>query len=643
MRNMRRRGALRMLFVTCALLLVGSTTSAAPQPGRVHLTTVGDFTSSTRAGAVLDAINTADSDLTVALGDLSYGTTGQEQAWCDFVTSRVGAGYPFELLSGNHESNGQNGNINDFSACLPNQLPGMVGTYGRQYYVDVPAVDPIVRFIQISPALPFPDSTWSYAAGTPRYTWTEQAIDGARADGVPWVVVGMHKPCISVGQYTCEPGADLFNLLLSEKVDLILSGHEHAYMRSHQLSLGAGCATFAPGTFDADCVIDSDDAFTQGRGSLAAVVGTGGVELRNIDNADPEMPYFDATSGLNSNPTYGALDVTATADTLSGSFLRGAGGTFTDAFSISRNTTPNTPPVASFTANCTNLACGFDGSASSDADGTISSSAWDFGDGSPAGTGTSPSHSYAAPGTYTVRLTVTDNGGATGTTTRSVDVTAPPGPTVYVSDDFSRTVGGGWGAAPTGGAWTVTGTASNYAVNGAAGTIISPAGSGRQTNLTGVSAPSADAVISFGLDKVANGSGSYLSTHARRVTGKGSYAAKAQVTSTGSVTLALIQTNSAGAETVIQAPTTITGLTYAVGDKLSVRVQAVQTSPTLTTVRAKVWKTGTTEPTAWQRSITDSTVGLQTAGHLAFSSYVSSGSTVGPVTIAVDRLVVTAP
>ena len=48
------------------------------------------------------------------------------------VTAGIGAGFPFELLSGNHESNGENGNINDFSACLPNQLPGLVGTYGRQ-------------------------------------------------------------------------------------------------------------------------------------------------------------------------------------------------------------------------------------------------------------------------------------------------------------------------------------------------------------------------------------------------------------------------------------------------------------------------------------------------------------------------------
>src|SRR5918998_3636550 len=148
---MKRRGFLHALVLAILLLLLGTHVSAAPQPGRVHFTAVGDFHNTSNTSSVLNAINTADSDLTVALGDLSYGTTGQEQAWCDFVTARVGAGYPFELIAGNHESNGLNGNINDFSACLPNQLPGVVGTYGRQYYVDVPADEPLVRFILISP------------------------------------------------------------------------------------------------------------------------------------------------------------------------------------------------------------------------------------------------------------------------------------------------------------------------------------------------------------------------------------------------------------------------------------------------------------------------------------------------------------
>jgi PKD repeat protein len=80
--------------------------------------------------------------------------------------------------------------------------------------------------------------------------------------------------------------------------------------------------------------------------------------------------------------------------------------------------------VASFGSTASGLSVAFDGSASSDPDGSIASYAWDFGDGST-GSGVRPSHTYAAAGTYTARLTVTDNAGATGTTTRQVAVTAP--------------------------------------------------------------------------------------------------------------------------------------------------------------------------------------------------------------------------
>jgi MYXO-CTERM domain-containing protein len=55
----------------------------------------------------------------------------------------------------------------------------------------------------------------------------------------------------------------------------------------------------------------------------------------------------------------------------------------------------------------------FDGSASSDSDGTIAAYAWDFGDGSTA-TGATAAHAFAAAGSYFVRLTVTDDDGATG-------------------------------------------------------------------------------------------------------------------------------------------------------------------------------------------------------------------------------------
>jgi hypothetical protein len=54
----------------------------------------------------------------------------------------------------------------------------------------------------------------------------------------------------------------------------------------------------------------------------------------------------------------------------------------------------------------------FDGSGSSDVDGTVSRYDWDFGDGtSLADGGPSPAHTYAVPGNYTATLIVTDNEG----------------------------------------------------------------------------------------------------------------------------------------------------------------------------------------------------------------------------------------
>ncbi|WP_187437953.1 PKD domain-containing protein [Actinomadura decatromicini] len=83
--------------------------------------------------------------------------------------------------------------------------------------------------------------------------------------------------------------------------------------------------------------------------------------------------------------------------------------------------TPNQAPTAAFTANCDALNCSFNAAGSSDEDGTIASYAWDFGDGKD-GTGATPQHAYEQAGTYTVKLTVTDNRGGTGTKTQDVTV-----------------------------------------------------------------------------------------------------------------------------------------------------------------------------------------------------------------------------
>ena len=612
--------------------------SAEPEPVSVRFSAAGDYAASANTTAVLNTVNALDDDLHLALGDLSYGTAGNEQAWCDFVTSKVGPGYPFQLLSGNHESNGQNGNINDFAACLPNQLPGAIGTYGRQYYVDVPAAAPLIRFVMISPGLTFaPNQVYDYSAGSSRYQWTAQAIDNARAAAIPWVVVGMHYPCISAGSYGCDGGSDLFNLLLSKKVDLVLSGHEHTYQRTKQLGLSSGCPRLTPGTYDADCVSDPDSSLVKGAGTVAAIVGTGGHYLYDINSSDSEIGYFAATAGANQNPTWGVLHVSATLDSLAAQFRRASGGTFADSFTITREiSAPNSPPVAAFTSSCSDLSCAFDATASSDPDGTIVHT-WDFGDGS-SGSGATPSHTYAAAGSYQVTLTVTDDRGATGSATRVVTV-AHPARTVFALDQFSRTVAGGLGSAPTGGSWTLSATAANYSVADGWARITTAAGANPAASLDGVSASSVDLRTAFGLDKQPAGSGLYVRPVARR-TSAGAYNSVARVTNTGAVTLELKRAY-AGGEASLLAPTVISGLTHRVGDTLNLRLQVVGSSPT--TIRARVWKAGTPEPAAWQRTVTDSTTGLQTAGSVGVSSYLSGSATNGPVVLRIDELTATAP
>ena len=107
----------------------------------------------------------------------------------------------------------------------------------------------------------------------------------------------------------------------------------------------------------------------------------------------------------------------------------------------------NQSPVAVIagapTSGIAPLNVSFDGGSSSDADGSIVSYAWNFGD-SATGSGVTTNHTYSAPGTYIARLTVTDNQGASNSATTTVQVNAAPpalptAPTNLVAGTVSKT------------------------------------------------------------------------------------------------------------------------------------------------------------------------------------------------------------
>lgn len=315
----------------------GPRPTSAPSAGEtVHFTAQGDIGISSGAKKVLDVVAGLKPQFNLALGDFAY-KAGFEQEFCDMVTGRLGGEFPYQLVTGNHESDGRDGDIGKYVQCLPNRLPGLQGEYGTQWRVDVPEQNPVVRFILVSPGIDFADGQpLDYSRDSERWRWTVDAIDDAKSRNIPWTVVGMHTPCLSVGNYDCQAGQEFTNMLIEKKVDLVLSGHDHVYQRTHQLAAGGACQELVPASFTAGCLADTGASMARGSGTVFATVGVGGVGLYNVKTDDPEMGYFASTSGKNQDPALGTLDVTATPEELAARFVPADGYTFTDSFTLRR-------------------------------------------------------------------------------------------------------------------------------------------------------------------------------------------------------------------------------------------------------------------------------------------------------------------
>lgn len=106
--------------------------------------------------------------------------------------------------------------------------------------------------------------------------------------------------------------------------------------------------------------------------------------------------------------------------------VAGCGGGGSDS-NLSSAPPPNQPPVASFDATPDNgpapLLVSFDASNSTDADGTLTTISWDFGDGA-SDSGVTTTHSYLTAGTFTAVVQITDNNGASATTSQQISVLA---------------------------------------------------------------------------------------------------------------------------------------------------------------------------------------------------------------------------
>src|SRR3989344_735265 len=354
---------------TPAPLVSTATPIPTNAPGSFTFGAAGDIGGRTyRGGVVLTEVAKNNLNFFLALGDLSYNHVTPESAWCDFVKGYVGSSFPFELVAGNHEDSGPDGNIINFANCLPNRISGMVGKYAREFYFDYPQSLPLARFIMISPGLDFSDDSegyYSYSSGVHR-TWLVNAIDSARAAGIGWIIVGKHYPCIVMG-LGCDSGTEVMNLLLEKKVDLVLEGHKHGVQISKLLGkAGSSNCVSSPSFYPSVCIVNSTTSsgrtYTKGQGTIFYMVGSGGASLTSFDLSDPEQVYFARWSGSSFNPTHGFAKINVTSNRLQVDFIKapvtaanGGGGNFSDSFAIAPSSSPNASPSPTRTPTPTPL------------------------------------------------------------------------------------------------------------------------------------------------------------------------------------------------------------------------------------------------------------------------------------------------
>ncbi len=339
--------AIAIALSLCSLLSVHITgleepsKTSAPGSGTIVFASGGDHTNNSIFQAALDSLGATGLDFYFAVGDLGFTGVGNERSWCENIRAKLGSSFPFQLLSGNHDQDGSaDGWIGNYVQWCPDHM-NSTGTYGSQYYFDYPKTSPLVRVIALPADITVFGMTYDYFAGSPEYVWVSDTIDDARANGIPWVIVGMHKVCITTGPKSCEISTDLYGLLIDKKVDLILHGHVHTNERSKQLSC------IIPYSYDPNCIVDdgSDNHYPKGFGPVVIIGGPMGQGSRAVDTLDPEANYFAKLEG----GTYGFYKFTVTTNSIDAEYVS-VQGSYTDSFTIGSTNQPFTVTVNPKTA-----------------------------------------------------------------------------------------------------------------------------------------------------------------------------------------------------------------------------------------------------------------------------------------------------
>ena len=277
-----------------------------------------DFMSAAEGARIVDQVEARDPLMHLHLGDLSYaninplpGTRGP--AWERFLANnaRSARSRPWMPIIGNHEIEAGMGPVGLRAYEGRFRLPGNGSRRQIGHWYAFTAGS--VRFVALNA------EDWAYQLGGDQYlhgysggeqrSWLEHQLrEARRTPGIDWVVVLVHHPVVSAAD---QNGGDLgirrgvLDLLAAHDVDLVLSGHDHDYERSHVLGAAEpGNATMRPRVVRRS---GTENVDVRG-GFVHLVLGGGGTKLptSSYDASDArgqQAPVFVAPRSLTAGGT----------------------------------------------------------------------------------------------------------------------------------------------------------------------------------------------------------------------------------------------------------------------------------------------------------------------------------------------------
>lgn len=298
----------------CGVTADGVLETAPPRGTQsVHFAAVGDSgTASSTQVAVGNRIIAANPEILLHVGDTAYdnGTAAEVQSKFFAPWASLFAQVPFYVALGNHEYNTDQARPTLDSLELP------VNDRGSERYYSFDRGH--VHFVALdSNCVRGYTATESSCKQADMLAWLEADLT---ANAQPWTVVFFHHPPWSSGDHASAPLVrDAFGPSLERHgVDLVLTGHDHDYERSHPM-------------------IGTRVAGAGERGIPYLVIGTGSAKLKA-----PSIAKQPEWSAVRRSDTYGYLDVQVDRGTLVARFI-GTNGSTVDSLTLTKDVAAEEP------------------------------------------------------------------------------------------------------------------------------------------------------------------------------------------------------------------------------------------------------------------------------------------------------------